>query len=280
MMVACLVLLVAGVVSVFTHDGDRVTIDQAGDVSDSTTTTTSPPEETTAVPDDSVPETTMDAATTTTAEATTSTTRAPTTTAPPTTTSGPPTSEPVPGTTPTTPGTYTYDVDGTVDGEQVSETSTLHVPEPDARGRQAQVQEAPDGTTTTTYRFTAEGTFLEQLHLESDQGTFTLDATEPFLLVPADVRDGTVTEGTLRGDGLTAEITFTMVELGAEESTAELVADISGEASGFQVDGTMESTVTARSSDQLPLVTESTTDISAGGGIVTSTSDLRAVLRR
>ncbi len=206
----------------------------------------------------------------------------PTTTAAPATTA---TTAPAPtgsapfGTTATAAGSYTYDTTGTIDGEPVEETSVLTVPAPDAQGRQAQVLEGPDGRTTTTYRFTTEGTYLEELRIESDQGSFTLRAEGTFLLVPAGAGPGTVTTGRLSGDGLAADVRFEVRAVGAEEATARLDADISGEVSGVQVDGTQTSTITVRSADQLTLVSDSESELSAGG-FFTTTSDLRSVLRR
>lgn len=210
--------------------------------------------------------------TTTTTATTTTTTQATPTTA----------EQPRPGVTPTSPGNYIYDVTGTVDGEEVNTTSTLKVAEPDGEGRQTQVEEGDNGKTTTVYRFTGEGTYLESNTTEMSGCSFTLTPTSPFLVVPSNAQSGTVTTGQLEGDGLTADVTFTMVEMGAETSTAHVDTTISGEVKCFgftvSVDGTTESTIIARSADQLPLEITAKSQIDAGPQ--STSSDTRSVLRR
>ena len=277
---ACAVVFVAGVVGAATYDDADSTLSADGaaselDTVDGTTTTvdagTTPATEPDGADDDATDDTT---AGTTDAPAPT----APTTAAP---TTAPPTTEPAPSIG-TTPGTYTYDTTGTANGEDVSGTSTLEVPEVDGDGRQAQVMTAPDGKTTTVYRHAAEGTYLESLSVESEQGSFSLEATSPFLLIPADAATGTETKGRLQGEGLTADVTFTITDFGAETTTAELHVDLSGKIQGFDVDGTMDSTVVARTADQLPLDTRAQSDITVGNPPLGAeiTSDTRSVLRR
>ncbi len=313
MALACVALFLAGVVAAVTSDDDAdVTSDDlAAGESDDATSDESDDEPGDADTDDDpaaggtaddVPAGDADTTTTSTtagaggtststgdaaagsSSTTTTTAGGATTTAPPSTaapTSTAPPGTPAPrGTTPTAAGTYTYDVSGTVDGEPVNGTSTLEVPAADAEGRQAQLQRGPDGTTTTTYRFTPQGTYLEQLRLESEQGTFTLNATAPFLIVPAGAAPGTVTNGRLQGDGLTADVSFRIVDADPERTTVKLQANLSGKVSGFDVEGTIVSDIIARTADQLPLDTRSVTNLSAGGGIVTITSDIRSVLRQ
>lgn len=281
LMIAAVTILLAGVVSAATYDEDTVEVEQAsrtdGDVETDDASTTTVDSSVPATADDSDGE--SESTTTTDSEpADVTTTTAPSSTAPPSTSATTVPSDD--GFRPTTPGRYTYDVTGTVDGERVDGTSTLTVSEVGSDGRQTHVQTAPDGETTTVYRYTSEGRFLESLKLSSDQGEFELKAVSPFLIIPADARSGTETKGTLRGDGLTAKVTFTIVELGSKTSTARLVADISGKVQGFDVDGKMTSDILARTADQLPVETESTSDITAGGGLVQSTSDTRSVLRQ
>ena len=193
-------------------------------------------------------------------------------------TTAPPTTDPEPSIG-TAPGTYTYDTTGTANGDDVSGTSTLEVGAVGGDGRQTQVMSAPDGKTTTVYRHAAEGTYLESLALESDDGSFTLEATEPFLVIPADAAAGTETKGRLKGDDLVADVTFTMIDVKPETTTAELHVDLSGKIQGFDVEGTMDSRIVARA-DQLPLETDAKSDIVVGGGLFRIKSDTRSVLRR
>ena len=207
------------------------------------------------------------------------------TTSPPSTASASPetpatTTPPATDTPGTPPGTYVYDISGTANGEDVSGTSTLEVAPVDAEGRQTHVQSAPDGETTTVYRHAPEGTYLESLEIESDQGSFRLEATSPYLLLPADAAPGTKTSGTLRGEDLTAEVEFTVVDIGPETSTATLHVDLSGKIQGFDVEGTMDSTIVARTSDQLAIEIDAESDIVVGGGVFRVRSDTRSVLRR
>ncbi len=240
--VAIALLLVAGVAAAATHDDDSVDVAQQ----DATTTTTE-----VAVED-------------------AGTTSSPTT--------EPATPDPdAPG---TTPGTYIYDTTGTANGEDVSGTTTLEVEPVAADGRQTHVQTAPDGKTTTIYRHAPEGTYLESLEVESDQGSFRLEATAPYLLLPADAGPGTTTTGTLKGEDLTADVEFTVVEVGSETSKAALHVDLSGKIQGFDVEGTMDSTIVARTSDQLALEIDAESDIEVGGGVFRVRSDTRSVLRR
>lgn len=279
---ACAVVFLVGVVSAATYDEANTTLsaeDAASDVdtTDSTTSTTVGAGTTPATepPADDDGNDSEDGATEDTAPPATT---VPTTAAP---TTAPPTTEPA-AVVGTTPGTYTYDTTGTANGEDVSGTSTLEVPEADADGRQAQVMTAPDGTTTTVYRHADEGTYLESLALESEQGSFTLEAVSPYLVIPADAGTGTKTTGRLQGDGLTADVTFTITDFGAETTTATLHVDLSGKIQGFDVDGTMDSTIIARTSDQLPLDTRAQSDITVGNPPLGAEiqSDTRSVLRR
>lgn len=278
---ACAAVFLAGVVSAATYDENDTSLSADGasselDTVDSTTTAvgdgTTPATEPKDAGDDATD--TTDAASETTAPPATT---GPAPTAP---TTAPPTTEPTPSVG-TTPGTYTYDTTGTANGEDVSGTSTLEVPKVDADGRQAQVMTAPDGKTTTVYRHADEGTFLESLSVESDQGSFSMKATSPFLLIPAGASIGTKTTGRLQGDGLTADVTFTITDSGAETTTATLHVDLSGQIQGFDVEGTMDSTIVARASDQLPIDTRAKSDITAGNPPLGAriTSDTRSVLR-
>ena len=274
--VAIALLLVAGVAAAATHDDDSVDVAQRDSTTTTTETSTTDLESTTST----APETT-DAADPDAAPVETTTT-APPATAPPSTddpaTTQPPAPDPdAPG---TTPGTYVYDTTGTANGEDISGTTTLEVAPVAADGRQTHVQSGPDGKTTTIYRHAAEGTYLESLEIESEQGSFRLDATAPYLLLPADAGPGTTTSGTLKGEDLTADVEFTVVEVGPETSTATLHVDLSGKIQGFEVEGTMDSTIVARTSDQLALEIDAESDIEVGGGVFRVRSDTRSVLRR
>lgn len=275
--VAIALLLVAGVVSAATYEDDSVDVAQR----DATTTTTESDADdgaattsTTAEATDPDVSTTDPGETTTTAPppSTTPTTAVPATTGPP--------AAPDPDAPGTTPGTYVYDTTGTANGEDISGTSTLEVGAVGADGRQTHVQTAPDGKTTTIYRYAAEGTYLESMEIESDQGSFRLEATAPYLFLPSDAGPGTTTNGTLKGEDLTAEVEFTLVEVGAEQSKAALHVDLSGKIQGFDVEGTMDSTIVARTSDQLALEIDAKSDIEVGGGVFRVRSDTRSVLRR
>lgn len=270
MLIACLAVFGAGVVSAATYEEDQAVVEQAGDDVSTDASTTSTAESDT----DTVPDT----VTSTTVAGTTETTVAPTASASPTT--GAPTATTTPGRQlGTTPGTYRYDVTGTVDGEDFSGVSTLVVSPVGADGTQTHTQTGDDGDSTTTYRHTTEGTYLLSLRMAGPQGDFELSATSPFLIIPADAGKGTRTTGTLAGEGLTAKVTFTVLEYGTETSTASLLVDLSGKVSGIPVEGEVESTIVARTSDQLPLDTRAETDITAGGGLVSSTASTRSVLR-
>ncbi len=276
---ACGAVLSAGVLSAVTHDdAASVDLDQAAVDRDREATTSS----TTAV-ETTEPTTTADAAGTdpaTEGDEATDTAAPPSTAAPepaPTTSPAPDPTETVIG---TTPGRYLYDTTGTANGKDVSGTSTLDVAPAEADGRQTHVQSTPEGTTTSVYRHATEGTFLESLAVEADEGSFTLEATSPYLLVPADAVAGTTTQGVLEGDGVTAAITFTVVEVTDETTTATLDVELSGTIRGFDVEGTMDSTIVARSTDQLPLDTHASTDIVVGGGLFRMQSDTHSVLRR
>lgn len=274
--VAIALLLVAGVAAAATHDDDSLDVAQR----DATTTTT----ETSTTDAESSSSTAPDAAESTESDDAPAET---TTTAPPSSapapTDAPATTQPqapdpdAPG---TTPGTYVYDTTGTANGEDVSGTSTLEVAPVAADGRQTHVQTAPDGKTTTIYRHAPEGTYLESLEVESDQGSFRLEASAPYLLLPADAGPGTKTTGTLKGEDLTADVEFTVVEVGAETSKATLHVDLSGKVQGFDIEGTMDSTIVARTSDQLALEIDAESDIEVGGGVFRIRSDTRSVLRR
>lgn len=274
--VAIALLLVAGVAAAATHDDDSVDVAQQ----DATTTTTEVAVEDAGVTTSTTTEATDDGTTTTGVDE--SATTAPPPTAP-ATTAAPAATEPAapdPDAPGTTPGTYIYDTTGTANGEDVSGTTTLEVEPVADDGRQTHVQTAPDGKTTTIYRHAPEGTYLESLEIESDQGSFRLEATAPYLLLPADAGPGTTTTGTLKGEDLTADVEFTVVEVGSETSKAALHVDLSGKIQGFDVEGTMDSTIVARTSDQLALEIDAESDIEVGGGVFRVRSDTRSVLRR
>lgn len=273
--VAIALLLVAGVAAAATHDDDSLDVAQR----DSNTTTTETSKTDPDSPTSTAPET-SDPAQADGAPAETTTTppsSAPAPTDAPATTQPPAPDPDAPG---TTPGTYVYDTTGTANGEDVSGTSTLEVAPVGADGRQTHVQTGPDGKTTTIYRHAPEGTYLESLEVESDQGSFRLEATTPYLLLPADAGPGTKTTGTLKGEDLTADVEFTVVEVGAETSKATLHVDLSGKVQGFDIEGTMDSTIVARTSDQLALEIDAESDIEVGGGVFRIRSDTRSVLRR
>lgn len=279
---ACAVVFLAGVVSAATYDDTDTTLssDAASDVDTAdSTTSTSTGDGATPATEPTTDDDGTDAEDPATEDTAPPATTVPTTSAAPTT--APPTTEPA-AIVGTTPGTYTYDTTGTANGDDVSGTSTLEVPEADGDGRQTHVMTAPDGTTTTVYRHTDEGTYLESLAVESAQGSFKLKATAPYLVIPADAGAGTKTTGRLQGDGLTADVTFTITDFGAETSTATLHVDLSGKIQGFDVDGTMDSTIVARSSDQLPLDTRAQSDITVGNPPLGAEiqSDTRSVLRQ
>lgn len=279
---ACALVFVTGVVAAFTVDeGDDHEVasdtdsfgpgeaEDSDDVSaDGSTTTTEADREV----DDDRAESTESSAESGTDEATT-TTAARTTTAPETTTTVAPTpdSPALLGVTPTAPGTYTYDVSGCCDeeGNELSGTSTLTVPAPDASGRQAQVQSGPEGASTTTYRFTPEGTYLESMSMASPAGSLEFRATAPILVIPAGAPAGSQARGRLTGSGVASNIRvdvhFTLIEVTDTQASAEIEATISGSAFGCDVDGTMNMQITARRGDQLPLDTRSQTDVSIDG---------------
>ncbi len=274
---ACGLVFLAGVVAAATDDGDTVEAspaatgtDDSGPSAPSTTST----EKVEPTPAD---DNTSDDVVTDDARDTTATSAPPATTAPDTT--SPHATASAASAVGTTPGSYIYDVSGTANGEDVSGTSTLEVGPVGADRRQAHVQTAPDGKTTTIYRHANEGSYLESLEIESDQGSFTLTATSPYLLVPADAGAGTTTRGTMKGDDLTAAVAFTLVSVDGDTSKATLHVDLSGKVQGFEVEGTMDSTIVARTADRLPLEVDATSDITVGGGVFRIRSDTRAVLR-
>lgn len=294
LLVAALVLFVAGVASAATYDSDDEAGENLAAGEDGATTTTvaggdagdsgtPAPSATGEVPDTAAGDE---------GGGETATTAAPTeSTAPPQTTI--PDSQPPGGaqeSAPTTAGSYVYDVTGTatVNGEKenVDRQATLTVSSVDANGRQTQVTDSRDeggegSVTTTTYRYAPEGVYLESLKLETTvttplgkvNDTRNLVATSPFLLIPADAGPGTKTSGRLAGDGITADIDFTVESIDADRSTAKLVADLSGDAEGRQT-----STIVARTSDRLPLQTDDTSDVTAMGFRVQS--DTTSVLRQ
>lgn len=275
---ACAVVLFAGVVATFTVDGDDSELASA----DSPTSTTAGDDvatgdsTSTSEPTDESSTTVADSSSTTEAPATT-TTAAPTTTTP--------TTETIPARTPTAPGTYTYQVTGTAAGKPVNGPSTLTVSQVDAQGRQTHNQNGAEGESTTVYRHAPEGTYLESMTMSAQGQSFTLTATSPFLVIPSDVRAGTVTTGQLQGAGLTADVTFTALEIGPSTSRATIEADISGRVmNACNVDGTMTNTITARTQDQLPIDTRSVSDLNATPkGLICPgriTSDTRSVLQQ
>lgn len=288
---ACALVLFAGVVSAFAVDGDN-DVASDGDVAafspgeDDESVATG--ESSTTVADDgdesgdesqAAPDSEPDpdeASPDPTTAATTSTTRpmATTTTAP-----ASPTTAPV-GVTPTTPGTYTYDISGTVDGSPVSGTSELTVPAADADGRQAQVQAGPEGSSTTIYRFTPEGTYLEAMSMGTPGGALEFRADPPILVIPAGSGPGHEARGRLKGSGMASSITvdvvFTLSGVTADQATADIDATISGSAFGCNVDGDMFMTITARRADQLPLETRSQTDVTIGGLACVAAGSMRA----
>lgn len=272
--IVCGLVFVAGIVAAATDGGEAVDSSRAASGSDdagsSETTNTLQSLDPTFgdIPDELVADDSADTTASTTPPATTVPTTAPV--------SATSAASPIG----TTPGTYIYDVSGTANGEDVSGTSTLEVGIAGADGRQTHVQTAPDGKTTTVYRHAPEGSYLESLAIESDQGSFTLTATSPFLLVPAGAGAGTTTSGTMKGDDLTAEVTFTFGSVDGDTSKASLHVDLSGKVQGFDVDGTMDSAIVARTSDRLPLEVDATSDVTIGGGVFRIRSDTRAVLRR
>lgn len=291
---SCALVLVAGIFSAFTFDGDDQDVatdadraddavetdgsdvesieaddpaddpvDDDGDTPEDGDTNDDEAQDSSTAPGDDAP-----SQTTTTAPAQT------------TTTTQPPTTTPV-GVTPTAPGTYTYDISGTVDGDRVSGTSRLTVPDPDGNGRQTQTQSGPEGRSATTYRFTPEGTYLESITMSAQGQNMTLSASQPFLVIPAGASPGAQALGRLTGGGLTADITFTMVEVGADRSTAKIEAVISGSVFGCSVRGDMDSTIAARTSDQLPVDTVSRTDVTISNCLFAgkASSDTQTVLR-
>ncbi|WP_436792808.1 hypothetical protein [Actinospongicola halichondriae] len=271
----CVCALLAGVYSAAIHDAETTTATTASDDASGTTTTRDLDQSSTSTPDGAgdVSETTDTAPLTTAAPATSSPPSSP----PTSSTTTPVAEEDARG---TAPGSYVYDTTGTANGEDVSGTSTLEVSPVGDDGRQTHVQSAPDGTTTTIYRHADEGTFLESLAVESDEGSFTLEATSPFLLVPADATVGTKTTGTLRGDDITADVTFAITAIDSATTTAMLDVDLRGKIRGFDVEGTMQSAIVARRPDQLPIEVDATSDVVVGGGLFRIESDTHSVLRR
>lgn len=298
MLAACVALLLAGVVAVIADGGGDDGADLAADASPLTTS-----EVTTATSEvggsgtdetgETEPSTIAPAAATTdpaagstddgsTADgaaepATTTTTAAPTTTDP-TSTTPPPAGSASTSPAPTPAGTYRYDTDGTMTlgttERKLPPVTSLTVDEVDGEGRQLQVRdmrdENGDGTITrTTFRLAGEGTYLEQIELESSFSglgqTAVLTATSPFLLVPADAAEGTTTTGRLEGDGIVADITFTIERAGPETSDTHLLVELSGE-----VEGTQTSDLVVRSSDRLTLSEDVDSDVRSGGFRVTS----------
>lgn len=289
--VTCAFVLLLGVISAFAVGGDEQDVAaegsddaraQSGDdvvAEDSigATTTTSPSAQGSSTSTDPSDAADADAAPTS----------APTTSEPSSQTSSAPTSTAPLGTTATTPGSYTYDITGTIDGQTRSGSSTLVVPAADSNGRQAQVQSGgPDGKTTTVYRFTPEGTYLESMTTEAQGMSLELAAKEPILIIPAGAPEGNVATGTLviTGLGLTADLTVTLTQVGSDTATVKIDADISGSTAGCSVDGEMTSTMMARTSDQLPLDTVAHTEFEISGLLCalkgTSSSDVHTVLRR
>lgn len=300
MLVACVALLLAGVVAVIADRGGGDGADLAADASPLTTSevttatseaagsgtgetgeiqpSTTAPAAATADPDagstdDGSTGSTDDSA----AETATTTTTAATTTNPTSTTSTPAGSA-LTSPAPTPAGTYRYDTDGTMTlgttERKLPPVTTLTVDEVDGEGRQLQVRdmrdENGDGTITrTTFRLDGEGTYLEQIELESSFSglgqTAVLTATSPFLLVPADAAEGTTTTGRLEGDGIVADITFTIKRAGPETSDTHLLVELSGD-----VEGTQTSDLVVRSSDRLTVSEDVDSDVRSGGFRVTS----------
>lgn len=298
MLASCLALLVAGVVSVFTIDDDGDDV-RAATAASTTTTILAGSPTTTPSGGDGDPEDAGSSATTadgaaatvpssdpagpgsTTGPGSTPTTAAdapPATTTGSTATTSPQTT--VPGTTPesgggaapTEAGTYRYDTDGTLTlgttTRDLPDVTTLDVGPLDG-GRQVQVRDlrddAGDGTVThTTYRYADEGVYLEQIALEASFSGFgqtsTLNATAPFLLIPADAGAGTSTTGRLEGDGIVADVTFTIRSIDGDRSTIDLVVDLSGELEGRQT-----SAMVVRTADQLLISEDVDSDVNSGG---------------
>lgn len=295
MLAACVALLLAGVVAVIVDGRDDDGTDLAS-VADASPTTTLEGDTTTseaAAADaeqrgGTVPSTTEGgtAATDPGAEATAggadealaTTTTAPTTTTPTSASAAPAGSAESASPSPTPAGTYRYDTDGTMTlgttERKLPPVTTLTVGEIDGEGRQLQVRDMRDdngdGTITrTTFRLAPEGTYLEQIELESSFSglgqTAVLTAAAPFLLVPADAAEGTTTTGRLEGDGIVADITFTLRRVGSETSDTHLLVELSGD-----VEGTQTSDLVVRSSDRLTLSEDVDSDVRSGGFQVTS----------
>lgn len=171
-------------------------------------------------------------------------------------------------------GTYEYATDGSSsingDEKKLPETTTLVAPAAGSDGRQSTTRDLRDGNgdgnvTKTSLRFAPEGVYLERIEstVFLNGGAFsqstTLTPTATFLLVPADAGPGTKTSGQLKGDGITADVVFEVLNVGPETSVSRLVADLSGE-----VEGRQTSELTTRSSDLLTVKEISDSDIRSG----------------